>query len=39
MIIDRQAEGNNTSRAAVVHARSLEVLEEIGVADRLNALG
>jgi 2-polyprenyl-6-methoxyphenol hydroxylase-like FAD-dependent oxidoreductase len=38
-IIDRQAEGANTSRAAVVHARSLEVLEEIGVADRLNARG
>ena len=37
--IDRQAEGANTSRAAVVHARSLEVLEEIAVADRLNARG
>jgi 2-polyprenyl-6-methoxyphenol hydroxylase-like FAD-dependent oxidoreductase len=39
VIIDRQAEGSNTSRAAVVHARSLEVLEKIGVAERLNALG
>jgi 2-polyprenyl-6-methoxyphenol hydroxylase-like FAD-dependent oxidoreductase len=37
--IDRQAEGANTSRAAVVHARSLEVLEEIGVAERLNGRG
>jgi 2-polyprenyl-6-methoxyphenol hydroxylase-like FAD-dependent oxidoreductase len=37
--VDRQAEGANTSRAAVVHARSLEVLEEIAVADRLNARG
>jgi len=38
-IVDRLAEGANTSRAAVVHARSLEVLEQIGVADRLNARG
>jgi len=37
--IDRQAEGANTSRAAVVHARSLEVLEEIAVADRLKDRG
>lgn len=35
LIIDRQAAGANTSRAAVVHARTLEVLESIGVADRL----
>ena len=38
-IIDRQAEGANTSRAAVVHARTLEALEQIGVAERLNARG
>jgi len=38
-IIDRQAEGANTSRAAVVHARTLEILEQIGVADRLNDRG
>lgn len=38
-VIDRQAEGANTSRAAVVHARTLEVLESIGVTDRLVKLG
>lgn len=31
MVIDRQAEGANTSRAAVVHARTLEVLDDLGV--------
>jgi 2-polyprenyl-6-methoxyphenol hydroxylase-like FAD-dependent oxidoreductase len=35
MVIDRQSEGANTSRAAVVHARTLEVLEPLKVADRL----
>ena len=30
-VIDRLAEGVNTSRAAVVHARTLEVLEPLGV--------
>ncbi|MEV0974568.1 FAD-dependent oxidoreductase [Microtetraspora glauca] len=39
MIVDAQAEGANTSRAAVVHARTLEVLEPYGVADRLTAHG
>ncbi|MDX1890203.1 FAD-dependent oxidoreductase [Mycolicibacterium sp. 050158] len=34
-IVDRQAEGANTSRAAGVNARSLEVLDRIGVARRL----
>ena len=34
-IIDRQASGANTSRAAVVHARTLEVLEPAGVTERL----
>jgi 2-polyprenyl-6-methoxyphenol hydroxylase-like FAD-dependent oxidoreductase len=38
-VIDRQAEGANTSRAAVVHARTLEVLEPLGVAQRLVARG
>src|SRR5262249_15079932 len=38
-VVDRQATGANTSRAAVVHARTLEVLEPIGVADRLVRLG
>jgi 2-polyprenyl-6-methoxyphenol hydroxylase-like FAD-dependent oxidoreductase len=34
-VIDRQSAGDNTSRAAVVHARTLEVLEPLGVAQRL----
>ena len=38
-LIDAQAEGANTSRAAVVHARTLEVLEPLGVTQRLVALG
>ena len=39
VLIDRLAEGENTSRAAVVHARTLEVLEELEVAGRLRAAG
>lgn len=39
LVIDRQAEGANTSRAAVVHARTLEVLEPLGVTPELVALG
>src|SRR5690348_8027860 len=39
VLIDRLAEGQNTSRAAAVHARTLEVLEGIGVSDRLVAAG
>ncbi|VTU15544.1 FAD-dependent oxidoreductase [Variovorax sp. RA8] len=35
MLIDRQAEGANTSRAAVVHAYTLEALESLQVAARL----
>ena len=38
-IIDRQAAGANTSRAAVVTPRTLEVLEEVDVAKRLVDLG
>jgi 2-polyprenyl-6-methoxyphenol hydroxylase-like FAD-dependent oxidoreductase len=38
-LVDKQAEGDNTSRAAVIHARTLEVLERIGVAERLATLG
>lgn len=34
-IIDRAPTGANTSRAAVVHARTLEVLEPLGVTRRL----
>lgn len=35
MIVDRLAEGQGTSRAAVIHAHTLEVLEPLGVVDRL----
>ena len=35
VIIDGLAEGANTSRAAVVHARTLEVLDELGAAKPL----
>src|SRR4051812_27307771 len=34
-VVDRQAEGANTSRAAVVHAHTLEVLDTIGAAEPL----
>jgi 2-polyprenyl-6-methoxyphenol hydroxylase-like FAD-dependent oxidoreductase len=35
IVIDRLSEGANTSRAAVVHARTLEVLEPLGVSGAL----
>ncbi|WP_433625185.1 FAD-dependent oxidoreductase [Nocardia sp. CA-120079] len=35
VLLDRLTEGANTSRAAVVHARTLEVLREIGIAEEL----
>lgn len=38
-VVDTQAEGANTSRAAVVHARTLEVLEPYAVAAPLLAGG
>jgi 2-polyprenyl-6-methoxyphenol hydroxylase-like FAD-dependent oxidoreductase len=38
-VVDGQASGANTSRAAVVHARTLEMLERIGVSKRLAGLG
>src|SRR5690348_3421193 len=38
-VVDRQAAGAHTSRAAVVHARTLEMLERIGVSERLAGLG
>jgi 2-polyprenyl-6-methoxyphenol hydroxylase-like FAD-dependent oxidoreductase len=38
-IIDRQTAGTNTSRACVVHARTLEVLEPLGVTADLLAQG
>jgi 2-polyprenyl-6-methoxyphenol hydroxylase-like FAD-dependent oxidoreductase len=39
LIIDRQAVGANTSRACVVHARTMEVLEPLGVTQDLLAEG
>src|SRR5262249_40106834 len=36
---DRLAEGANTSRAVVIHARTLEVLEAVGVVPELLAQG
>ncbi|MEU5880086.1 FAD-dependent oxidoreductase [Spirillospora sp. NPDC047279] len=38
-VVDAQAEGDNTSRAAVVHARTLEALEPLGVSGRLAGQG
>jgi 2-polyprenyl-6-methoxyphenol hydroxylase-like FAD-dependent oxidoreductase len=38
-VVDRQAAGANTSRAAAVNARTLEVLEELEVAGRLVKAG
>jgi 2-polyprenyl-6-methoxyphenol hydroxylase-like FAD-dependent oxidoreductase len=35
LIVDKLAAGQNTSRAAVVHAHTLEVLEQLGVSQRL----
>ncbi|MEV0399173.1 FAD-dependent monooxygenase [Actinoallomurus sp. NPDC050550] len=35
VLLDKAAEGTNTSRAAVVHARTLEVLEPLGVTGEL----
>ena len=39
LIVDRQPAGANTSRACVVHARTLEVLEPLGVTRDLLAAG
>ena len=39
LVLDKVAEGANTSRAAVIHARTLEVLEELDVTPRLVAEG
>jgi 2-polyprenyl-6-methoxyphenol hydroxylase-like FAD-dependent oxidoreductase len=39
VLVDHVAEGANTSRAVVVHARTLEVLEELEVTDRLRVEG
>src|SRR4051794_4996412 len=39
VVVDEQAEGANTSRACVIHPRTLEVLEQLGVTKRLVDLG
>jgi 2-polyprenyl-6-methoxyphenol hydroxylase-like FAD-dependent oxidoreductase len=39
VLLDRLAAGLNTSRAAVIHARTLEVLEELRVSERLRSEG
>ncbi|MGV0808016.1 FAD-dependent oxidoreductase [Mycolicibacterium setense] len=39
VVVDRQAEGTNTSRAAVVHPHTLELLEPYDVVDDLVARG
>lgn len=39
LIIDRQPAGANTSRACVVHARTMEVLQPLGVTEDLLAEG
>jgi len=35
IVVDKLTSGQNTSRAAVIHAHTLEVLEQLGVSDRL----
>ncbi|RVD62217.1 FAD-dependent monooxygenase, partial [Mesorhizobium sp. M7A.F.Ca.ET.027.03.2.1] len=39
VVVDRLAEGLNTSRAGVIHAQTLETLEPLGVTGRLVELG
>lgn len=39
IVVDKAKQGANTSRAAVVHARTMEVLEEVGVTKTLLAEG
>ena len=39
ILLDRLAVGANTSRAAVIHARTLEVLDSLQVTEKLHALG
>jgi 2-polyprenyl-6-methoxyphenol hydroxylase-like FAD-dependent oxidoreductase len=39
VVVDQQAAGANTSRASVVHPRTLEMLERIGVSERMTELG
>lgn len=39
VVIDRQPAGDNSSRAAVIHARTLEALEPLGVTETLVSRG
>ena len=39
LTLDRQEEGANASRAAAIHAKTLEVLRELDVSDQLIAEG
>ncbi|MFR9750727.1 FAD-dependent oxidoreductase [Nocardia sp. 004] len=39
VLLDRLAESSNTSRAAVVHARTLEIFEQLGIAEELISTG
>ncbi len=39
LIVDKLDQGQNTSRAAVIHAHTLEVLERVGIAGQLTASG
>jgi len=39
LLVDKLDEGQNTSRAVVIHAHTLEVLEPLGVTERLLAQG
>jgi 2-polyprenyl-6-methoxyphenol hydroxylase-like FAD-dependent oxidoreductase len=39
LIVDKLPQGQNTSRAAVIHAHTLEQLKALGVSDQLAALG
>jgi 2-polyprenyl-6-methoxyphenol hydroxylase-like FAD-dependent oxidoreductase len=39
IVLDAQSAGSNTSRAAVVHSHTLEVLERLGIAERLDRRG
>jgi 2-polyprenyl-6-methoxyphenol hydroxylase-like FAD-dependent oxidoreductase len=39
LLIDKLEQGQNTSRAAVIHAHTLEMLEELGVSDELARRG
>jgi 2-polyprenyl-6-methoxyphenol hydroxylase-like FAD-dependent oxidoreductase len=39
LALDRQAEGANDSRAAAIHAKTMQVLRELNAIDRLGAEG